>query len=363
MSPKLSCIKISETSSTTTRVNSYFPTNSCQIRLSALYLYLMANGKQRNSTHYGDYLQLNKILDAQKPLTPTHDEPLFIIVHQAFELWFKQITLELGRVLQLFERVPLPERQIPAIVFGLERIQKILLLFPPQFDVLETMPPMNFVEFRNLLHPASGFQSIQFRKVEIMLGLKTNKRAAVDGQLFIGHLSPDEQEELKKLEKKPTLLEHLNQWLARMPFARFKNFDFWHEYARALETQERQNFDNLLADKTHGRLSQQAALNALFIMLFRDEPVLTWPYKILASLIDIDEHLTTWRYRHALMAQRMLGGKAGTGGSSGHNYLKMTAEKNRIFVELFSLSSYLIPQNILPPLPSQLKKEMGFVTE
>ena len=337
--------------------------NSCQIHLSALYLYLMAKGKQRNSTHYSDYLQLNKILDAQKPLTSTHDEPLFIIVHQVFELWFKQITLELEQILQLLEPVPLPERQIPAIVFGLERIQKILLLFPPQFDVLETMTPMDFLEFRNFLHPASGFQSLQFRKVEIMLGLKTNKRAAVDSQLFIGHLSAEEQEKLKKLEQKPTLFEYLEQWLSRMPFVQFKNFDFWQEYSQTLEAHERQNFNNLLTSKTHGRLSQKSALNALFIMLFREEPILTWPYKILASLINIDEHLTTWRYRHALMAQRMLGGKAGTGGSSGHNYLKMTAEKNRIFSEFFSLSSYLIPKSILPPLPSQLKKEMGFATE
>ena len=323
----------------------------------------MENDKHGSSTHYGHYLQLDKILGAQKPLTSTHDEPLFIIVHQVFELWFKQITLELEQILQQFQQKPLPERQIPTIVFGLERIEKVLLLFPPQFDVLETMTPMSFLEFRNLLHPASGFQSVQFRKVEIMLGLKTNKRATVDSQFFLGHLSPAEQEELKKLETNATLLEQLDQWLTRMPFVQLASSDFWQKYAQNLETRERQYFDSLLAAKTYERLSQRAALNALFIMLFREEPILTWPHKILASLINIDEHLSAWRYRHALMAQRMLGGKAGTGGSSGHNYLKMTAEKNRIFGGLFALSSFLVPKNTLPPLSPQLKKAMGFVTE
>ena len=323
----------------------------------------MAIDKQRDSVHYGEYLQLNKILGAQKTLSQAHDETLFIIVHQAFELWFKQIGVELQQILQTFGQSPLSERKLPSIARGLERIQKILLLFPPQFDVLETMTPMDFLEFRNLLHPASGFQSVQFRKVEIMFGLKTGERASVDSQFFLGHLSPKEQEELTRLEKKPTLQEQLEQWLTRMPFARVKTFDFWREYSQTLDTQERQHFDNLLTNEAHGRLSQKAALNALFIMLFREEPILAWPHKILSSLIDIDEHLTAWRYRHALMAHRMLGGKVGTGGSSGHNYLKMTAEKNRIFPELFALSSYLGPRESLPALPSQLKKEMGFVAE
>ena len=316
----------------------------------------MANGK----AHYGTYLQLSKILDAQQPLGRSHDEMLFIIVHQAFEMWFKQIIHELGSILQRFEQKPLPERQLPDIVAGLDRIQKILLLFPPQFDVLETMTPMDFLEFRNKLHPASGFQSVQFRQVEIMLGLKTGERAAVDGTLFLGHLSPREQEQLTAWEKRPTLLECLIDWLSRMPFAKQKQFDFWGDYAHTLPERERQHFDDLLKSETHGRLPRQAALNALFIMLFRREPILAWPYRVLGSLIHIDEHLTTWRYRHALMAQRMLGGKAGTGGSSGHHYLKMTAEKNRIFAELFSLSTYLIPAADLPQLPDSLRKTMGF---
>ena len=331
--------------------------------LLALYLYSMTNDKSESPVHYSDYLQLDKILGAQKPLSPARDETLFIIVHQAFELWFKQITVELDQILQAYSQSPLPERKLPGIASGLERIQKILLLFPPQFDVLETMTPMDFLEFRNLLLPASGFQSVQFRKVEIMLGLKTGERASVDSKFFLGHLSPPEQEELTQLEKKATLLERLDQWLARMPFAQRNNFDFWREFSRTLDAQERQNFDQLLTQKTHGRLSQKAALNALFIMLFREEPILAWPHKILGELIHIDEHLTAWRYRHALMAHRMLGGKTGTGGSSGHNYLKMTAEKNRIFPELFALSSYLSPQKSLPALPPALKKEMGFAAE
>ena len=108
------------------------------------------------------------------------------------------------------------------------------------------------------------------------------------------------------------------------------------------------------------RLSQRATLNALFILLYRDEPILHQPYRLLTLLMDIDENFTSWRQRHAIMAQRMLGTKVGTGGSSGHEYLKKAAEKNRVYLDLFNLSTFLIPRSKLPTLPQELKRQLDF---
>lgn len=108
------------------------------------------------------------------------------------------------------------------------------------------------------------------------------------------------------------------------------------------------------------KLSQKAILNALFILLYRNESMLTLPYQFLTAMMDIDENFTTWRYRHALMAHRMLGNKIGTGGSSGHEYLKRAADNNRVFLDLFNLSTYIIPYTRLPKLPEDIKKKMNF---
>lgn len=108
------------------------------------------------------------------------------------------------------------------------------------------------------------------------------------------------------------------------------------------------------------RLPEKAVKAAIFITLYRDQPVLHVPFKILSDLMAIDELLSLWRYRHALMAQRMLGGKSGSGGSSGHDYLAETVSKHRIFSDLFAISTYLIPRSQLPKLPRDVQHQMGF---
>tara|TARA_B100000586_G_C19837647_1_gene313176 strand:- start:265 stop:606 length:342 start_codon:yes stop_codon:yes gene_type:complete len=107
-------------------------------------------------------------------------------------------------------------------------------------------------------------------------------------------------------------------------------------------------------------MSQKATLAALFIKLYRDEPVLQLPHRLLTQLVDIDQLLTSWRYRHSLLVFRMIGVKIGTGGSAGHGYLKKTAEKHSIFRDIANLSTYIIPRSSLPILPKELKKELGF---
>jgi len=109
------------------------------------------------------------------------------------------------------------------------------------------------------------------------------------------------------------------------------------------------------------RMSLAAVQAALFITVYRDQPVLQLPFRLLTALMDIEESLTLWRYRHALMVQRMIGVKIGTGGSSGHDYLRRTVDAHRVFADLFQLSTYLIPRSALPPLPPDVQSQMGFV--
>lgn len=258
---------------------------------------------------------------------------------------------------------------------------------------METMTPMDFLEFRDLLVPASGFQSAQFREIEIRMGLGTGNRIAVDREYFLGRLDEEDKKKLLKIENEPSLLQLVEQWLERVPFTQEDNFDFWKEFEVVVDkmlSQEqqiiennsatlmkeqvgaqmanleatRETFQSLLSKKAHEelvkkgerRLSQKATLNALFILLYRDEPILTQPYKLLKLLMDIDQGFTTWRYRHALMAHRMLGTKIGTGGSSGHMYLKRAADNNRFILTYSTYPPFLFPEANSPysrPIPKK----------
>jgi tryptophan 2,3-dioxygenase len=357
----------------------------------------MAKRPLPQTVYYADYLQLGTLLSAQQPESakrgrPAHDETLFIIVHQAYELWFKQILHELDRIQAEFSRVPLKDEALGRIVHGLDRIDEILLLLVQQLDVLETMTPLDFLDFRDLLSPASGFQSAQFRMIEIRLGLSRERRLAFDEGSFEARLNPADKQRVAAAERRPKLIDQLDAWLARMPFVRERDFDFSKEYRKAVmrmleadaarvranpivsEEQRRREaaaiekalseFQAIFspgAGDAPWRMSRPAILAALFINVYRDHPVLQQPYRLLAAIMDMEETLTTWRYRHALMVQRMIGVKVGTGGSSGHDYLRATAERHRIFEDLFRLSTYLIPRSKLPRLPPEVEAAMGYV--
>lgn len=358
--------------------------------------------QETQGTYYSEYLDLNRLLSTQNPKSldhgnEAHDETLFIIVHQVYELWFKQIIHEMRSVVKTFSEPTIPEKNIAIAVARLERIIKIQGLLLNQLPVMETMSPMDFLEFRDLLVPASGFQSVQFREIEITMGLKTNKRKSIDRDYFLGRLVEKDRNYILELEKKPTLFDYLNNWLERLPFTKKDNFNFWDEFEQVIESMlskdeniikenlatlpenikkaqlsnlesTKKTFKALFEEKSYQelinsgkkRLSQKATLNALFILLYRDEPLLQLPYRFITCLMDIDENFTTWRYRHALLAHRMLGTRIGTGGSSGHEYLKMAADNNRVYVDIFDLSTFIIPRKELPVLPEEIKKELSF---
>ena len=353
------------------------------------------------SVHYHSYLQLDKLLGAQHPRSndlgePAHDEVLFIILHQVYELWFKQIIHELTSVMQMFEDDLVDEREIMIAVHRLHRIIEIQKLLIQQINVMETMTPLDFLEFRNYLFPASGFQSFQFRQVEVALGLRSKERITYNNAPFDTVFDEEKRDTLKSAEERRSLLELVNDWLERTPFLDLDGFNFIEAYQQALRdmiekersainasdilTDENKHarlkmldktesyFDSVLNPEAHRQLFEEgkvkltykATIGALFINVYRDQPILQMPYQFLEAMLDIEENFTTWRYRHAQMVLRMIGQKTGTGGSSGHSYLRETAVKHQVFNDLYNISTLLIPRSEQPVLPEHLRRKLGF---
>ncbi len=335
----------------------------------------------RKPVYYGEYLQLNTILNAQQPESSKEnikadDEMLFIIVHQTYELWFKQILHELTIVREIFKQANIPNNSpdVYNCVHRLKRIAGILHIAVSQMAILETMTPLDFLDFRDLLRPASGFQSIQFKIMEAALGLAFDER---HGQAYyLSQLKPEDIERVKKAESEESLLSLVNKWLQRMPFITepvyWENADpFWQQYREAYSSSltegEQQNltlFDNLFMGDNAGekrKLSVESNRNALFIMLYRDYPLLHLPYDLLSVLLEIDENLSLWRHRHIHMVQRTIGKRVGTGGSSGAAYLRGAADSHIIFKEFAELTSFLLPRHLLPKLPEKLVQDLSFV--
>lgn len=354
-----------------------------------------------SALYYGDYLQLSKLLDAQhlesgKHGTPAHDEMLFIIIHQAYELWFKQILWEIDGVLRILDHKVVEEKGLGKATSHLERIVSIQRVLTQQIDVLETMTPLDFLDFRDDLVPASGFQSVQWRLVENKLGMRKHDRHAFEKTSYTSRFTEKDKSKVEATEEHTNLFGLIQSWLERTPFVQFGMFDFWEQYREAVakmlasdeqlildnptltEVEKTAQVANLKKTSTHFealfnveryeellqkgevRLSHKALRAALLIHLYRDEPILHLPFRLLHVLVDIDENFTTWRYRHALMAMRMIGTKIGTGGSSGSEYLRKAAENNRVFGDLINLSTFFIPRSELPVLPDEVKTQLGF---
>ena len=354
--------------------------------------------------NYHDYLKLESLLSCQELVSDeigerAHDEMLFIITHQVYELWFKQILFELDSIFKVFDRDKIDESHIGVVVGRLERINEIQQLLIDQIKILETMTPMDFLNFRDLLTPASGFQSAQFRLIENKFGLKSINRHGYGAVDYKSKINKQEKELVQESEQSLSLFDLIEQWLERTPFLVFDEFDFWDQYREAVNKMIRKDknvikmneklpddekanylrqykstekmfmsfFDEEIFSKRlesgENRLSYKATHAALLILLYRDQPILHNPYRLLSKLIDLDELLTTWRYKHYLLATRMIGRKIGTGGSVGASYLKKATSKHRIFDDLTSLTTFLIPRSDLPDLPKKVLKSLSFYYE
>lgn len=353
------------------------------------------------AVQYHDYLGLDSLLSAQKLKSEefgrkAHDEMLFIVVHQTYELWFKQMLFELDSVLETFSAGSIDESRMGSAVARLERIVAIQKFINGQIDVLETMTPLDFLEFREFLYPASGFQSFQWRCLETKLGLKPDTRLNYNQQPFYSQLKPPQQEEMKRIMTAPSLFDLVEKWLERTPFLQTQTFSFWKSYQQAVqdlaaadrkvvemnprlnEEEKKKNWAQIeasletfsaifdeqkyqeLQKQGYFRLSSKALHAALLVQLYREQPILQMPYRLIHALLDLDENMTQWRYRHSLMAHRMLGRKIGTGGSSGHDYLKSATDRHKIFSDFFNLTTFLIPRSMVPELPNELKTRMGY---
>ena len=331
--------------------------------------------------HYHDYLQLDKILNAQFPESDklslsAHDEMLFIVIHQAYELWFKQLHHEVDSVAAIMSKPAVNDNspELQTVVHRLNRCVTILRVLVHQIDIMETMTPMDFLDFRDMLRPASGFQSWQFKELEAKLGLKFDQRHG--REYYTSQLRKEHVEVIKEAEAKRSLLELISGWLERMPLApqlSGEENSFWqvyrNSYSASLADAEKGNlfaFDEIFMkqpNSSNHQVSSSASRAALFIMLYRGYPLLQLPFQLLNCLLEIDEQLSSWRYRHMNMVHRMIGTRIGTGGSSGKDYLKSAADKHYIFKEIAQLNSFLIERKKLPKPPKEMEMRLGFVQQ
>lgn len=341
----------------------------------------------KDGIYYSDYLQLDKVLGAQELESDkegrqhAHDEMLFIVIHQSYELWFKQILYEVGSVMQILSQPNISDNSpdLFTVNHRLKRVVTILNVLVHKIDILETMTALDFLDFRNMLRPASGFQSIQFKVLEANLGLRMENRYGKE--YYVSQLKPEDKKIIEDVEKTKPLISLMNDWLERMPF--FDKPEFWNQgsdsngihpfwkiysevYSQSLVTGEKFNlsrFDEVILGnekKAEWSLSPKARRAALFIMMYRDYPLLQLPFHLITALLEIDECLANWRYRHMNMVHRMIGTRTGTGGSTGKDYLKGALDQHFIFAEFAELTSFMIERHKLPELSSALKTRLGF---
>jgi tryptophan 2,3-dioxygenase len=256
---------------------------------------------------YSSYLRLDDLLDAQTPLSGgrDHDEMLFIVVHQVYELWFKQILHELDRLQLLFE-----QDDAARIRHTLKRVLTILKVLVAQLDILETMTPLEFLSFRSLLESGSGFQSWQFRAIEFSLGQKRDTAVL--------HYPAD---------SKPRA--YLQE--------RYERPSIWDSFVRFLNAAGYAVPEDVLHRDVKEAVRPSPEMQKLLIDVYRSDMRVQ---EICERLVDLDEGVQEWRYRHIKMVERTIGLRRGTGGSSGAEYLRSTLTR-QAFPDLWEIRTEL----------------------
>ncbi|MHA1983652.1 MAG: tryptophan 2,3-dioxygenase family protein [Candidatus Hodarchaeales archaeon] len=356
-----------------------------------------------NDLTYWDYLKLDNLLNLQNGFYPDQssvstDELHFIIMHQTLELWFKLFISDIIDIRNAIDVELVPETSIPIIVEKLKRSNQILKLATNHFDVLETLLPQNFLEFRDRLGTASGFQSVQMREMEILMGLEDSQRVSLGGSTAIEHIKNAATlseagkiawQRIVKAKSETSLKNALQNWLYRTPIngsSPDQDSDkevvdeFISNYiegykgilAKQQEKLEQAGVDNLeeLKKRMEVGLNQvkeflearnvpseetikvlRIRAGILFIESYRNLPLLAWPRLMLDSIVELEENFILFRTRHARMVERMIGRRVGTGGSTGVEYLDQTA-KYRIFTDLWAVRTSLLPKHAVPELKS-----------
>ena len=255
---------------------------------------------------YLRYLKLEELLSLQQPLSegPEHDEHLFIVIHQVYELWFKQLLHEFR-----FLRAALLRNDAAGALSALKRVLTILKTLVGQVDIIETMTPLSFNAFRSRLEAASGFQSAQFREIEFLLG---HRRP----ELLAAHPPGANRDRLEKLLAEPSLYD---------------------AFLRYLNAQGKVVPRDVLERDLSKPLVENGSVQDMLITVYRDGG---FPAQLCERLVDLDEGLQEWRYRHVKMVERTIGAKIGTGGSAGAAYLRETLFKP-LFADLWAIRSRL----------------------
>ncbi|MEC7493990.1 MAG: tryptophan 2,3-dioxygenase family protein [Candidatus Thermoplasmatota archaeon] len=301
------------------------------------------------SPTYSEYLRLEELLKLQTGVEGetrniSNDELHFILVHQNFELWFKLVINELTCTRNILSSDYVEETKLPQAVHHMERVIETFKLMSQQWRVMETLEPQDFLNFRDELGTASGFESFQMREMESLMGSKW-----IDGKL------------IGKLETSNSLYDVTCDWLERTPI----------QGSVYGSTSDEKNVDDFIADYllAHKKLypdTNKDAVNffeeesslrrrragLVFIESYRELPLLAWPRKLISTLIELEQSMILWRTSHARMVERMIGRRIGTGGSSGVDYLDMTT-KYRVFVDLWAVRSILIKKEALPELKNK----------
>ncbi|MBT3440673.1 MAG: tryptophan 2,3-dioxygenase [Euryarchaeota archaeon] len=350
----------------------------------------MAEGTPSHRMTYGGYLQLNELLSLQDgpegySPAPSNDEQHFIVVHQAFELWFKLILRELKEAHLLLNQEHVPEEILPQMVHHLDRVTEIFRLLSNQWKVMETLTPQGFLAFRDKLGTSSGFESWQMRELEVLLGLDNSQRmGGMDPLLHMKKLAQEGKvtaqvlSDFEATSNQPSLCDALSAWLARTPIngslAGSKDdadvlTAFVDRHLEAMRSHGEEVIAHIVAIGHGEEAPVRARIEAsteqaehflrpdgvvsrsraglLFIESYRELPLLSWPRKLIDSFVGLEQSMILFRSAHARMVERMIGRRMGTGGSSGVDYLDATT-KYRVFVDLWAVRTLLVKRDALP---------------
>ncbi|MEL6348050.1 MAG: tryptophan 2,3-dioxygenase family protein [Myxococcota bacterium] len=354
-----------------------------------------------DAPNYWDYLQLQTLLSLQSGLAGDDrevrpDELHFIITHQVFELWFKLALAELRHARDHLAAPEVPEEHVPYVVHHLRRVNSVLRLAVSTFEVMETLTPQDFLDFRDKLTPASGFQSFQLREIELLMGLSDEQRIRYGNtdpiehirKLATGERGEHVHNQLNRARSEQSLRKSLHLWLYRTPIqgstpdnprdaevvqafvaAYLASVAAHHDaqaerliavgvsgaegvrarFAKNTESARRFLLGLDISDASDRAWRRRVRAGLLFIESYRELPLLAWPRLLVDTMVEFEEQMVLFRTRHARMVERIIGRRVGTGGSSGVDYLDETT-RLRIFTDLWSVRTLMLPRTSLPPI-------------
>ncbi|XXT14182.1 tryptophan 2,3-dioxygenase family protein [Sorangium sp. So ce117] len=362
--------------------------------------------------NYWDYIHVEELLALQGGFDDDeqkvgNDEALFIVVHQIYELWFKLILRELTSARELFRQNPVPDQKLASAARSFRRVVTIFEQAIEHFRVMETLTTRDYLDFRDRLIPASGFQSAQLREIELLLGLDDALRIPLGREgsykealkTADGAPSAATRRVEARLASGPSLKHFLDEWLSRTPIDGSSEpegvMSFLRGYTRSMRQENERRvqmaIDKALTPPDVERLraryeAESAAAEAfllaeddpaadaatrekrravraaiVFIESYRELPRLAWPREVLDRILEMEQAMLIWRQRHARMVERVIGRRTGTGGSAGVDYLDQTALRYRVFGDLWTVRSLLLRKPSVPEL--EHASDYGFRVE